>query len=242
MTAFDALAEDYDASRLGYSHELYDALVAFGLDREHTVLDVGCGTGLASAPLVENAFRVTGVDASKPMLDQARSRLPGATWVEGRAEALPFGDAGFDAVISAQAFHHFDVPRAIAEVARVVRPRGVVAIWWKHLMNEDPVKRLRDEVVRELRKEPPASGLNRGFKEFYGTFSDTALRVIPWRTGMTLGRWMQYERSRSNIRAALGGGVEQYFTKLETRLRAHFGEGDPFVPLGYIQFLYLAKR
>jgi ubiquinone/menaquinone biosynthesis C-methylase UbiE len=157
MTSFDAVAESYDAGGLGYASGVYDVLVERGLHRNHSIVDIGCGTGLASVPLIEGAYRVTGVDPSEPM------------------PAL------------AQSFHHVDRNAALAEIRRVLRSGALVAIWWKHLTSDDATKLLRDSVMRELGVEPPESGLR-----------------VPWRTGTPLSRFMQCERSRTNVREALG--------------------------------------
>jgi ubiquinone/menaquinone biosynthesis C-methylase UbiE len=243
MTSFDTLASDYEVGRLGYSNEVYNSLVAYGLSPAHKLLDIGCGTGLAGAPLIQNDYNLTGIDPSEPMLAVAKRQYPQATWVCARAEALPFEAASFDAAISAQAFHHVAVPTALAEIIRVLRPRGIVAIWWKNLMSDDPIKQLRDDVARELGFTPLAGGWRGGFKEFYAAgFSETAIRVLPWSTVTTLSRFLQYERSRKIVRETFGSSAEPYFAQLESRLRETFGEGDPTLPLSYMQFLYLAKK
>jgi ubiquinone/menaquinone biosynthesis C-methylase UbiE len=243
MTTFDALADDYDAGRLGYSNDVYNALLGFGLSQRHRVLDIACGTGLASRPLIENGFSVTGVDMSEPMLEKARRRFPSATWVAGDAQALPFADAHFDAAIAAQAFHWVDRTKAIAEAARVVKPGGVLAFWWKVLGSEDAVLETRNAVAREMGVDPPQSGLTRGFKEFYAApLADHTLRVIPWRTMMTIDEYVKYERSRSSVRTALGSRSDAYFHQLENALHERFGAGNAAMTLSYVQFLYMARR
>jgi ubiquinone/menaquinone biosynthesis C-methylase UbiE len=242
MTTFDNLADAYAGGRLGYSNDIYNHLVGFGLAPSHGIVDVGCGTGLASAPLIENRYQVTGVDPSVPMLEIARRDHPEAAWVEGRAESLPFEDRRFDVAISAQAFHHFDQHRALAEIRRVLRPRGIVAIWWKNLPSDDAVKQLRDAVSRDLGIEPPSITWRGSFREFYNAgFSETALRVAPWSTVTTLQKFLAYERSRKVVHDVYGAHLEAYLTQLEERLRSTFGAGDPLLPVGYMQYLYLAK-
>jgi SAM-dependent methyltransferase len=242
MTAFDELAEAYEAGRIGYSTELYNTLVGFGLNPKLAVLDVGCGTGLASKPLIENGFRVTGIDVSEPMLEKARVRFPG-TWIAGSAEKIPFPDGTFDVAICAQAIHHFDRKKAIAEMVRVTKSGGIIAIWWKTLSGEDPVKMSRDDVAVDLGAEPLPSGMTGGLKEFYGApLVDHRLRVIPWQTMTGLDEYLTYERSRKIVRDRLGSKAKDYFDKLERRLRDRFGEGNPRIPLNYIQFLYAARK
>ena len=242
MTSFDQLANEYDAGRIGYANDVYNNLVAFGLLPKHAILDIGCGTGLASGPLIENGYDVTGVDPSEPMLAVARERYPQATWIQGTAEKLPFGDRSFDVAISAQAFHHTDARQAISEIKRVVRPGGIVAIWWKGLMSDSPIKQVRDAVAADMGIAPLSSTWRGGFREFYASgFKDVAVRVIPWSTIVTLGKFLQYERSRKIVRDEFGLHAQEYFERLESRLRETFGEGDPILPLAYTHFLYLAK-
>jgi ubiquinone/menaquinone biosynthesis C-methylase UbiE len=242
MTTFDTLAEHYDAGRTGYSNELYNALASFGLAPRHHVLDVGCGTGLASRPLIENAFRVTGVDVSPAMLAKARERYPAGTWVEGSAEALPFPPDTFDAAIGAQAFHHVDRAKAIAELVRVLKPGGLVGIWWKVLMDQDPVAQVRARVAQEMGGEPPQSGLKGGFKEFYAAgLQDAALRVIPWHLTVSLDGYLNYERSRKSVRDAFGSRSDRYFAQVESRLREMVGERAGYLALSYVQYLYVAR-
>lgn len=226
----------------GYSNELYNTLASFGLSPRDHVLDVGCGTGSASRPLIENAFRVTGVDVSAPMLTKARERFPSATWVEGSAEALPFEPAAFDAAISAHALHHVDRAKAIAELVRVVKPGGLVGIWWKVLIDQDPVGQLRARVAREMGVETPPSGLNGGFKEFYaGALVDPSLRVIPWQLTVSVEEYLNDERSRKAVRDAFGSRSERYFEQLDRRLRELLGERAKSLALSYVQYLYVAR-
>jgi demethylmenaquinone methyltransferase / 2-methoxy-6-polyprenyl-1,4-benzoquinol methylase len=94
------------------------------------VLDVATGTGLVAAELLRRGFRVTGLDQSVEMLEIARRRFAGGEveLVEGPAEALPFPDATFDHLTVTYLLRYVDDPGAtLAELARVVRPGGVVA-------------------------------------------------------------------------------------------------------------------
>lgn len=93
------------------------------------LLDVGGGTGALAARLAERLrAAVTVLDASPHMLRHAEG-LPGVTPVGGDAEAMPFADDAFDAVLVSDAFHHFGAPPVAArEMARVVRPGGGVVV------------------------------------------------------------------------------------------------------------------
>lgn len=100
---------------------------AAGLGEPGTVLDIGCGTGrlLRAAQLRWPAARLIGVDPTAGMLRVARERTPGATFHEGKAEALPLPDASVDLALSTTSFHHWnDHVAGVREVRRVLRPGG----------------------------------------------------------------------------------------------------------------------
>jgi demethylmenaquinone methyltransferase/2-methoxy-6-polyprenyl-1,4-benzoquinol methylase len=92
------------------------------------VLDVATGTGAVAAELVKRGRSVVGIDQSPEMLAVARERLPEVEFVEGSAEELPFEDASFDALTVTYLLRYVDDPgQTLRELARVVRPGGVVA-------------------------------------------------------------------------------------------------------------------
>lgn len=96
------------------------------------VLDVACGTGaltLAVADRVGPAGHTTGLDPNPEMLAVARGKSAAIDWLPGRAEALPFPDASFDAVVSQFGMMFFSDPvAALGEMRRVLRPDGRVAV------------------------------------------------------------------------------------------------------------------
>lgn len=122
-------AADYDATFARATAPFVEALLdAAAVCAEMRVLDLCCGTGVVAAAMAARGAVVTGLDFSAAMLEQARLRHPGLRFDEGDAEALPFADGSFDAVVSNFGIHH--VPRpgaALAEVKRVLRPGGRLA-------------------------------------------------------------------------------------------------------------------
>lgn len=103
-----------------------------GLAPAERVLDVACGTGATTRraqEMVGTEGQVTGLDCNDGMLAVARSRTPGVGFVPGRAEALPFDDGAFDAVLCQFGLMFFeDRPAALREMMRVTRPGGRVAL------------------------------------------------------------------------------------------------------------------
>jgi SAM-dependent methyltransferase len=104
-----------------------------GVEPGMDVLDVACGTGNATIPAAQTGARVTGLDFAPALLEIARERaadqMVEIDFVEGDAQELPFEDASFDRVLST--FGHMFAPdhaRAAAEMRRVLRPEGAIAI------------------------------------------------------------------------------------------------------------------
>jgi ubiquinone/menaquinone biosynthesis C-methylase UbiE len=92
------------------------------------VLDLACGPGGVAAVATERGALLVGLDFSSGMIALARAGHPGIRFEEGDAEALPFADGSFDAVVSNFGIHHVPNPtRALREAHRVLRPGGRAA-------------------------------------------------------------------------------------------------------------------
>lgn len=97
------------------------------------VLDVGCGSGRDAAYVMSRGFEVTGIDASKNIIDEAvrhHPELSGMLLRHRLPEPLPFDDGVFDVALAMAVLMHLtreDARRALCEVARVTRPGGIVA-------------------------------------------------------------------------------------------------------------------
>lgn len=101
------------------------------LSPSQTSLDLCCGGGQATRYLVDVGGQVTGLDASPNALARAKAAVPEATYVQGLAEALPFGDRQFDLVHTSAALHEMtpeQLAQILAEVYRVLKPGGIFAI------------------------------------------------------------------------------------------------------------------
>lgn len=133
--SFGAAAVVYDRSRPGYPVEA----VRFALpDGARRVLDLGAGTGKLTQVLLDLGLDVVAVEPSEQMREMLPARCEA---LDGTAEALPLADASVDAVLVGEAFHWFDRDRALAEIARVLRPGGTLGLLWN----------VRDESVQWVR-------------------------------------------------------------------------------------------
>ncbi|HYW31518.1 MAG TPA: metalloregulator ArsR/SmtB family transcription factor [Gemmatimonas sp.] len=130
---FATTGAEWDAMRTSLFGVRADLTAALALlDPTLVVGDLGCGTGELSAALAPHVAHVHAVDASPAMLAAARARVGTAgnvTVVEGTLEALPLPDASLDVAVLLLVLHHVaDPARALAEVRRVLKPRGRVMI------------------------------------------------------------------------------------------------------------------
>jgi len=135
---FSSRAEDYARYRPGYPQAAIGLLAArCGLTATAVVADIGSGTGILSARLLESGAEVIGVEPNDSMRAAAEAQLgaqPRFRSVRGSAEATALPADSIDLLVAGQAFHWFDVPRARAEALRVVRSGGWGALLW----NERP--------------------------------------------------------------------------------------------------------
>lgn len=133
--SFASVADAYERARPGYPDDAVRWLLG---DRPLRVVDVGAGTGKLTRQLAAAGHDVVAVEPLPEMLDQLRGVAPKVRALVGSAEAIPLPDESADAVTAAQAFHWFDHGRALPEIARVLRPQGVLGLIWN--MRDDSVE------------------------------------------------------------------------------------------------------
>lgn len=129
-------AAAYETSFAGATRQFIDPLLdAASVEKAAVVLDLCCGPEFVGAGALARGAVVTGCDFSIGMLSQARARFPGITFDFGDAEALPYENSGFDAVVSNFGIHHVPRPAlALAGVHRILRPgkKFAFSIWAGH--------------------------------------------------------------------------------------------------------------
>jgi SAM-dependent methyltransferase len=152
-TGFSRGADAYRRGRPGYPPDALALLAGrLGLHPGRTVLDLAAGTGALTRPLLETGARVIAVEPVAEM----RAALPaGARALDGTAESIPLDAASVDAVAVAQAFHWFDGDAALAEIRRVLRPHGRLAVVWNRRIDDDPVNRALAEIIEPHRGDTP---------------------------------------------------------------------------------------
>ena len=131
QVGFGREAETYERSRPSYPPDAVAWLVdTLRIRRGAVVVDLAAGTGKLTRLLAPTGASLVAIEPIAEMQQVLRQILPDVPVAAGTAEALPMKTASVDAVCVAQAFHWFDVDRAFAELARVLRPGGRVGILW----------------------------------------------------------------------------------------------------------------
>ncbi len=128
--SFGAHASAYAEHRPDYPAEAIRWILEPRGEGPHQVLDLAAGTGKLTGCLLAEGHHVTAVEPDEAMLSQLVRHHGAARALPGTAERIPLPDGTVDAVVVGQAFHWFDQARALPEIARVLRPGGVLAALW----------------------------------------------------------------------------------------------------------------
>jgi SAM-dependent methyltransferase len=122
------------------------------------LLDVATGPGTLAAKAAERGGRVIGIDIAPAMIALARTLHPHLDFREGSAEDLPFAPSSFDSVVSGFGVGHFSKPeRVLAEFARVLIPKGRVALSWWDGFGKNRINGIFFEAINELGISAPGA-------------------------------------------------------------------------------------
>jgi SAM-dependent methyltransferase len=149
---FARSAGAYARGRPGYPPEAL-ALLLSRLPAAGTVLDLAAGTGALTRPLMEAGLDAIAVE---PVAEMRAALPPTVRALEGTAEAIPLDAGSVDAVVVGQAFHWFDGDAALAEIHRVLRPEGLLALFWNVRVLPHPVHAAIDDLIAPYRGDVPS--------------------------------------------------------------------------------------
>jgi SAM-dependent methyltransferase len=249
---FSTLASAYARYRSSYGDDLFDLVAEHARRHAHSALralDLGCGTGLSTRGFLDRGFAVTGVDVAVPMLDEARAALGDrASFYEASAERLPFADAAFGLVVCGQAFHWFVPQPAFAEIARVLERGGLMALFWKHELKDDPFERCAFDCLRELSEKDEPANISRAqtgrFDDFWAAkraFFEHEEWRLPIRLPFTVDSFVGFHSSREIARFHLGTKRDLFLANLRERIGALAGPTGKFTVDG-MQYVYVSRR
>lgn len=242
-SSFDTAAEAYARYRPAYPAELIETLLArSGIGAGAQVLEIGCGTGKATAQLAGRGFDLLALDPGEQLLAVARRELAGDPQIRfacSRFEDWPAPSAQFDLVLSAQAFHWLDTAIACPAIARTLKPGGWLALLW-HTddWGETPIRLALDRIYAEFmpRTAPPADMARRAEHCVAallasGRFGPPEVHVACWTQTFTSERYLGLlssfsdhiclpDRQREALFAAIRQAIEDQGGRIEKRWRS----------------------
>lgn len=225
---FSSVARQYADSRPTYPSALFDWLASQCGERT-LAWDCGAGNGQASVELARHFHRIVATDASAAQIAQAIPH-PRIDYRVAPAESSGLNAHCADLVIVAQALHWFDLDRFYAEVWRVLKPGGLLAVWSYGVQKIEGAKEI-DAIVQHFYSEevgsywpPERHHVETGYRELPFPFTPLAtppfVMQLPWNLEQLLG----YFRSWSATAAYAKANGSDPVAALEPRLRACWGD------------------
>ncbi|MBA8990880.1 SAM-dependent methyltransferase [Curtobacterium pusillum] len=190
--SFGAAADAYEHGRPGYPDEVAAGLVP---DGARLVVDVGAGTGKFTRTLVGRAAEVVAVEPDRAMRERLTAVLPGVRALDGTGEAIPLPDGSADAVTFAQAWHWVDPARGSVEVARVLRPGGVLGLVW----NVRDETRPWSQRLGALMRQPESRVMDYGAPVVGAPFDDGEYERFHWVHEQERSAFLDMVASRSYV-------------------------------------------
>ncbi len=224
---FSGHAAIYREARPTYPAALFEWLAQQAPDRE-LAWDCGCGNGQATVALAGHFTRVIGTDPSANQIAEAERRANIEYRVEP-AEQSSLADAGASLVTVAQALHWLDHTRFYAEVRRVLKPRGMLAVWAYSdcSTGEAAIDRLKDRLYVDLTGPywpTERSLVETGYRTLPFPFVEIAVPPFPMVAHWTVDHLLAYFRSWSATQRYLKVKGEDPVALIEPDLRAAWGD------------------
>lgn len=152
--SFGESASIYDAARQSYAKEVIDRVAdILDVTRSRSILDIGCGTGIATRQLAARGYHVVGTDIDADMIEEARSVGQAGTYEIADASHLDFPDAEFDGATAFGAFHWFSDEASVRSIQRVLRPGAAFVV-----VNKNDAGDFRESIVEIVRRHVALAG------------------------------------------------------------------------------------
>ncbi len=176
---FSNRAEAYAKYRPSYPPEAIHFILK-GLNSSNMLLiaDIGAGTGIASRLLAEQGARVVAIEPNLAMLSAAEPHLH-VQFRQGSAEQTGLTDCSVDLVTTFQAFHWFDPQITLPEFARILKPKGRLAVAWNNRDRQDPFTAAYSELLGAASNQHPAQAVKQLTAD---VFNQSAFRLSQYQS------------------------------------------------------------
>jgi ubiquinone/menaquinone biosynthesis C-methylase UbiE len=238
-TAFSSAATVYDQARPPFPQAAIDWLAEqLRIGPGSRVLDLAAGTGRLTAPLAGLTTHLVAVEPVAEMRGVLTRALPGVEVLDGVAEEIPLATSAVDAITVAQAFHWFDPEPAFSEMARVLRPGGMLGLAWHAPDLDDPRQARFRALIERYRGDQPYYARATTMEAFehqdlFATAAHTSIRDVHRYDGEALAN---LALSTSHVAILTGAAREEILTEA----RASAGGGE--VELAYTVELTALRR
>jgi SAM-dependent methyltransferase len=213
---------DYALSRPTYPLSLAIELADL-CETKHHAVDIGCGTGQLSVLLASQFDHVTALDPSASQIDSAQVH-PKVQYGVKSAEDTGLDDCSADLIVAAQAAHWFDLERYYAEVERILRPNGVMALisYGVPILQGDIGKRFDQFYWKDIYHFWPEGRkhVEREYKDLYFPFDEFSLKPLAIERDWTREQFWNYIETWSAKRKAEEAGEIELFDQYADELKS----------------------
>jgi SAM-dependent methyltransferase len=239
---FSDRAADYVRYRPTYPTEAVRAILdGLGPPERLVAADVGAGTGISARLLGDRGVRVVAVEPGEGMR-RVSTPHPNVFWLAGRAEATGLRSQAVDLVLCAQSFHWFRTADALAEFARILKPRRRLTIAWNRRSATDPLTAGYRQAILEVGGEAAAERMSFDPVVIAHSqlFSRAERRTFPNVQRLDLEGLIGRARSASYVPKS--GAAGERLLGLLRALHEQHADADGFVTLVYETEVFLSQK
>jgi len=250
---FDAVAADYDKYRPTYPQELFSDLLSYAaIDKSAHILEIGCGTGQATAGLIEKGFtNITCIELGRNLAEITREKFkayPALKVINSSFEDWQPKDDSFDLAVSATAFHFIDPTFGYKKVGRLLKRQGSLGFFWTvHVPSFDALHSEMRRAYQNLapalddaKKPRPAEVIEerRRFIKTSGLFKDIVVREYKWIDTYSQKGYLSLLNTHSKHQQLRAEVRKKLFADLKTIIDAHGGQ----IEKEQLVALFLARK
>jgi SAM-dependent methyltransferase len=244
---FSPLAADYQRFRVGYGTHLYEVIgERLTAGPEGPLLDLACGTGLSTEPLVRLARGpVFGSDIALNLIIRAPREARGQAlrYLVADATRLPIAAGTLAGVTCAQALHWIPPGNVLPEVLRCLKPSGWFFAYWKYPHPDEPYQKLADDILTAMHGREIRQGFSLKVPPDFRVFGFASFERLEFemRIPYTLESYVGFMRSRWRIKDLAGDRLEDFIAAYRLELAKLVPGGQPFEERNVI-FLFAGQK